>query len=290
MDGLEITILLKYNVPEKGLKLNSLFCGLERDRGAIMRNIIRTILEALENQAMATHQEASAGRYFRNSRQPNLRKFLTSLGEVRYRLAQMRDQKTAAVFCALAKKLQIIPYRQYQRESLEGAVGQAVHLLYRVAAAETRQLLGHGLDKSTLYLQLKELAETHGVWPSMKQQPFKFLMVDGTKVSLQERGRTRGSAELRWALASEDVGRPFDLVGFWVNRDWHSIRHDLSRRLDYRRLRVLLSDGGPGDRGQPSFGPDGPATLPLAWQKGLQLPPVHEQGQGESPKTAAGVT
>lgn len=47
-------------------------------------------------------------------------------------------------------------------------------------------------------------------------------------------------------MASEEVGRPFELVGFWVDRDWPSIRHDLSRRLDYSRLRVLFSDGGPG--------------------------------------------
>jgi len=150
------------------------------------------------------------------------------------------------VFCPLVKRLSIIPYRQYQRESLEGGVGQAVHLSYRVATAETRRLLGHGPDKSTLHRRLQELAETHGVWPSMKQRSFKFLMVDGTKVALQERGCSLGSSELLWALASEEVGRPFDLIGFWVNRDWPPIHHDLSRSLDYSRLRVLFSDGGPG--------------------------------------------
>ena len=246
MDDLEITIVLQYNVPEKGLTFNGLLRGLERDRDTIMRNVIRAILEALENQAMATHQEAWPGRYIRNGRQPNLRKFLTSFGEVRYRLAQMTDRQTGAVFCPLAKRLQIIPYRQYQRESLEGVVGQAVHLSYRLAASETRRLLGHGPDKSTLHRHLQELAEAHGAWPKLKHRPFRFLMVDGTKVALQERGHSLGSSELRWALASEDVGRPFSLVGFWVNRDWPSIRRDLSQRLDYSRLRVLFSDGGPG--------------------------------------------
>jgi hypothetical protein len=96
-----------------------------------MRNVIRAILEALGNQILAAYQEVSPGRNIRNGRQPNLRKFLTSFGKVRYRLAQMTDRQRGAVFCPLAKRLQIIPYRQYQRESLEAAVGQAVHLSYR---------------------------------------------------------------------------------------------------------------------------------------------------------------
>jgi|GEM_PF-1901435 len=71
-------------------------------------------------------------------------------------------------------------------------------------------------------------------------------MVDGTKVNLQEQGRSLGSSEQRWALASKDVGRPFSPVGFWVNRGWRSIRHEMSRRSNYNRLRVLFSDAGSG--------------------------------------------
>lgn len=186
MDDLEITIVLKYNVPEKGLTFNGLLRGLEKDRDTIMRNVIHAILEALENQAIAAWKEASPDRYVKNGRQSNLRKYVTSFGEVRYRLAQMTDGKTGIVFCPLVKKLGIIPYRQYQRESLEGAVGQAVHLSYRVAAAETRRILGHEPGKSTLHRRLQELAETHGAWPSLKHRPFQFLMVDATKVALQD--------------------------------------------------------------------------------------------------------
>jgi hypothetical protein len=35
-------------------------------------------------------------------------------------------------------------------------------------------------------------------------------------------------------------------VGFWVGKDWKTIRRDLGRRLNYGRLRVLLCDGEPG--------------------------------------------
>jgi len=51
---------------------------------------------------------------------------------------------------------------------------------------------------------------------------------------------------MRWAFACEDVGKRFEPVGFWVDKDWASIRQDLEKRLDYGKLEVLLSDGEPG--------------------------------------------
>ena len=71
-------------------------------------------------------------------------------------------------------------------------------------------------------------------------------MVDGTHVRRQHRGASLDPAEMRWAWASEGVGKPFELVGFWVGDDWTTIRRDLSRRLNYGRLRMLFSDGGSG--------------------------------------------
>jgi hypothetical protein len=38
----------------------------------------------------------------------------------------------------------------------------------------------------------------------------------------------------------------FEPVGFWINTGWQGIRQDLNRRLNYRKLKVLFSDGGPG--------------------------------------------
>ena len=126
------------------------------------------------------------------------------------------------------------------------AVGQAIHLSYRLGARETERILGHGPSKSTLWRRLQGLAETEGAWPPMKHRPFKFLMVDGTKVHLQAWGYSLGTSELRWAWGAERVGQPFELIGFWVEKDWSAIRRDLDARLNYRRLRMLFSDGGSG--------------------------------------------
>jgi transposase-like protein len=51
---------------------------------------------------------------------------------------------------------------------------------------------------------------------------------------------------MRWALASQGEGKPFEPVGFWIDTSWKRIRKDLAKRLDYAKLRVLFSDGEAG--------------------------------------------
>jgi len=242
MDDLEIKIAITYKVPQSNLTLNGLLRGLERDRDEIMRNLLVTLFQALEEKAK---EEYSRSGCVRDGHQSNRRVFRTSFGEIRYRLAQMRN-RNGAIFCPLATKLKVEPYRQYPGATLEAAVGQAIHLSYRLGARETERILGHGPSKSTLWRRLQNLAETEGAWPPMKHRPFKFLMVDGTKVHLQAGGYSLGTSELRWAWAAEREGQPFELIGFWVGKDWSAIRRDLDGRLNYRRLRMLFSDGGSG--------------------------------------------
>lgn len=241
MDDLAIKIAITYKVPKRGLTLNGLLRGLERDRDSIMRAVLGTILSALEEDSLKALPEG----WIRNGHQSRPRTFKTSFGVVRHRMAQVRDRK-GAIRHPLERRLRIVPYRQYQGQELEAAVGQAIHLSYRVAARETLRLKGAGPSKSTLWRRLQDLAETAGAWPPLKDRPFRFLMVDGTKVRLQEGGFSLGKAEMRWAMAAEEISKPFELIGFWVNKDWAAIRRDLDLRLNYRRLRVLFSDGGPG--------------------------------------------
>ncbi|MDH7511904.1 MAG: hypothetical protein QHH14_03035 [Clostridiales bacterium] len=247
MDELEIKIVLAYKVPEIGLTLNGILRGLEQDKDILMRSMVKAILHALEEKTVEEQIISEPGRYIRYGRRKIGRVFRTSFGTVRYRLGQIYDKKKKTVFCPLVRKLGVTRYKQYQEESLEAAVGQVIHLSYRLASKEVRRIKGSAPAKSTVYRRVQELTEKYGQWPSFQHRPFKFLMADGTKVELQEgRGLSVGQRPLRWAFASEDVGKRFEPVGFWVNKDWASIRQDLEKRLDYRKLEVLLSDGEPG--------------------------------------------
>jgi len=247
MDELEIKIVLSYKVPENGLTLNGILRGLQEDQNTLMRNIVKVILDALEKKVVEEYISSCPDKYYRYGRQPRKRKFITSFGPIRYRLAQLYDRQTKKVFPPLVKKLSILCHKQYQREALEAAVGQVIHLSYRMGEKEVRRIKGYAPGRSTLHRCIKELAEHYGQWPSLKHRAFKFLMVDGTKVKRQgPRGQPLEKAEMRWALASEGVKRRFEPVGFWVDKDWKFIRKDLEKRLDYKKLEVLFSDGGPG--------------------------------------------
>ena len=243
MDDLEIKIAITYKVPKINLTLNGLLRGLDRDREAIMRAVVGKIFKALEEKLQ---EDYPPGQYVWNGHQSSARRLLTSFGEVRYSLAQVTERKTGKSINPLVVKLKIPAYRQYPGEALEAPLGQAIHLSYRLAAKETKRIRGSGPGKSTLWSRMQEMAAATA-WPSMKSIPFEFLLVDGTSVKKQgEGGRSDGRMEFRWAWASEKPGKPFQLVGFWLDQDWKAIREDLEKRLDYGRLRMLLADGEMG--------------------------------------------
>ena len=247
MDELEIKIALSYKVPENGLTLNGILRGLKEDQNTLMQSIVKTILSALEEKTVEEYKSAHPDRYYRHGRQPRARKFITSFGPIRYRLAQLYDRQTKNVFPPLVNVLSILPYKQYQREALEAAVGQVIHLSYRLGEKEVRRIMGYAPGRSTLHRCVKELAEGYGQWPCYKHRDFRFLMVDGTKIKRQgPRGQPLDKAEMRWALASEGERGRFEPVGFWVDKKWGFIREELEKRLDYEKLEVLFSDGGPG--------------------------------------------
>jgi len=210
MDELEIKIVFAYKVPEKGLTLNGILRGLQEDQNKLMRNMVNAILAAMEKKTIKEYISSHPDRYFRHGKQPQERKLITSFGAIHYRLAQLYDRQTRRVFPPLVQKLSILPYKQYQREALEAAVGQVIHLSYRLGEKEVRRIKGYAPGKSTLHRCIKELADHFGQWPCYRHRSFKFLMVDGTKVKRQEsRGQPLDKTKIRWALASEGVRRRF---------------------------------------------------------------------------------
>jgi hypothetical protein len=130
---------------------------------------------------------------------------------------------------------------------MEPSIGLVMHVSFRRATSEVERIQKQSMSHTTVHRRLREFAQTHNPFGEMKDIPFRFLLVDGTKVRLQGvRGKDLGQAEMRWALASLGASHQFEPVGFWINTGWQGIRQDLNRRLNYRKLKVLFSDGGPG--------------------------------------------
>jgi len=105
------------------------------------------------------------------------------------------------------------------------------------------------MPHTTLWRYFQVFAQTICLWPDLKKIPYRFLMVDGTKVCLQEEneeGTLSRQVEMRWAVASLGENKPFEPIGFWIDKNWEHIAKDLKERLNYSRLEVLFSDGGKG--------------------------------------------
>lgn len=247
MDELEIRLVLRFSVPEDGLTVNGILQGLEGHTPVILAALLEMIFKALEECTVDRLMRENPGRYMSNGHQPNARKLITHFGEFRYRMVQMMDTQTGKAVVPLARELALVPYKQYQAEALEPGIGLAIHLSYLQASSEVIRIKGQGPRKSTAYRWFRELSKTHGHWPPLREIPYRFLVVDGTKVHLQGPGGIDlGQAEMRWALASRGPGHPFEPVGFWIGKGWAAIRQDLEQRLRYEKIEVLFSDGGPG--------------------------------------------
>jgi hypothetical protein len=147
----------------------------------------------------------------------------------------------------LVKALSIPEQVRFLEEALEPGIGLCAHVSYRRAAAEVERISGQQMSHTTVHRRRQEFARSHDPFTELKDKPYVWLLVDGTKVHLQgKKGKDLGQVEMRWALASEGAGKPFELVGFWIDTSWKRIRKDLAKRLNYANLRVLFSDGGAG--------------------------------------------
>jgi hypothetical protein len=245
----EITVDLRLviRIPSSKLTINGLVLGLKQGAPKIHAAILTTLLEALEEKTVQRYLEKDPERYRRNGHQSKPRRFSCSLCDFSYRFAQLKDRKTGRSLTPLVKALAIPEQVRFLEEALEPGIGLCAHVSYRRAAAEVERIGGQRMSHTTIHRRLQEFASTHAPFGDLRHRPFVWLLVDGTKVHLQgKKGKDLGQVEMRWALASEGAGKPFEPVGFWIDTSWRRIRKDLAKRLNYAKLRVLFSDGGAG--------------------------------------------
>lgn len=247
MGEITVDLRLVFTIPGARLTINSLVLGLKQGSPQIMATILTTLLEGIEERAVERQVEKDPQRYIKNGHQSKPRKFSCSIGDFAYRFAQLKDRKTGCTLTPLVKALAIPKRVRFFEEALEPGVGLSAHVSYRRAVAEVERIGGQIMSHTTLHRRLQEFARNHVPFGELKERSFVWLVVDGTKVHLQgAKGKDVGQVEMRWALASEGVGKPFEPVGFWIDCSWKSIRRDLGKRLNYAHLQVLFSDGGPG--------------------------------------------
>jgi hypothetical protein len=247
LSEITVDLRLKFKVPEKGLTINGLIRGFKEGTAQIHQTLLTTLMEALEEKAIERWLQKDPDRYRRNGYQRKPRQLKCSLGTIRYRFAQLVDRKQGRTFRPLVEALSIPPHDQYLEEALEPSIGLVVHVSFRRATKEVERIQGQSMSHTTVHGRFQQFAQTHNPFGSLKEIPFQFLLVDGTKVHLQGHGaEDLGQVDMRWALASRGPSSRFEPVGFWIDTRWAQIRKDLNQRLNYPKLKALFSDGGPG--------------------------------------------
>jgi hypothetical protein len=238
---------LIWKIPESGLTIKGLIQGLKEGSRDIHGAILATLMKALEDQVIEQILQKDPTRYRRNGYQSKPRRLKCSLGTIPYSFAQLLDQQEGKTFMPLAEALSIPAHDHYLEEAMEPAMGLAVHVSFRRATREVERIQGQSMSHTTVHSRLQEFAQNHCPFGERKAFPFRFLIVDGTKVHLQgPSAEDLGQAEMRWALASLGPLSRFEPVGFWINTAWAEIRKELEERLNYPQIEVLFSDGGPG--------------------------------------------
>jgi len=249
MSEITIDLRLTFRIPDNHLTINSLIYGLKESRQEINTTIITTVMKALEEDLIEKMMQHTPGRYKRNGHQQRARTLKSSLGTIRFRFAQLIDTQgnEKHTRTPLMDFLAIPAYFRYLEESIEPAIGLSVHTSYRRSTSEVKRIQGTTVSHTTIHKRLQQIATINCPFGTMKETPFRFLLVDGTKVHLQgPSGKDLGKAEMRWALASLGPHSKFEPIGFWINTNWVQIYRELRQRLDYQKIEILFSDGGPG--------------------------------------------
>jgi len=248
MNDLRIELTLNVQIPEKGVKINNIIYQLRQFMSQLFFALLRSIISAIEEKAIEALKASFPGRYVKNGLRAKPRQIRTAYGLFGYRLARVLDKETKKTVSPLSQAIGLPAYRRHIEESGKDGIGLVCHLSYRKSVKEIDRIIGTNMSKSTLHRELQRFSQDMCQWPEMKNIPYRYLMVDGTKVRLQEtddKGHGK-KVEMRWALASRAENEKFELVGIWIDKSWKQIREDLGHRLKYSKLEVLFSDGGPG--------------------------------------------
>jgi len=168
---------LVFTIPSRKLTIKGLVAGVKEAAPEVLKTMMTTLLEAVEEQAVLRQIEKDPQRYRKNGHQSKPRQFSCSMCDVSYRFAQLKDCKTGRSLTPLVKALAIPEQVRFLDEALEPGIGLCVHGSYRRAAAEVERIGGQTMSHSTIHRRLQEFAGSHAPFEDLKERPFVWLLV-----------------------------------------------------------------------------------------------------------------
>jgi hypothetical protein len=245
---LEITLELEIKITEGPININGLIKAVHLYQNELGRTILRELIEAIDRQACNETIEKFPLRY-RNKGYAG-RQFKTPMGKVSVSFTKFIDSWDGHS-CTPGKKILEVPaYKRWLPWCLTPAAGLLAKVSFAQSSKEAERLQGDSPSKMTIHRGLRDLIGDGDFTPYLRKRQFRYLMVDGTGTRFQDRKEAGEpqfyEGEIRFAFASVGEGRPFELVGMWVNKAWKDCADELYQRMSTDRLEVLICDGGPG--------------------------------------------
>ncbi len=243
----EIKCTISIKLQEDTLNINGLIKAVhDFSKFVLGTQFLIMIIEAIDHSLLSSLRAKSPKRYINRGYQK--RKLQTSMGKLDLRFLKVKDLKTGSTYCPVKDFLNISCYTQWPHETLVKSCGLLPFMSYRRSSLEFIEQHGYGPSKSVIHNRLSELVGTGEYQPNLMGKEYRYLLIDGTKAKFQDRSKETKDeifyqGEVRFAYASIGEGKPFELVGLWIQKKWNECASELFGRLKSDKLEVLICDG-----------------------------------------------
>jgi hypothetical protein len=243
---LALTLEIELTIPRTGIDFNNMISAFDQISELGVVPLFEAALEAIEQEAGEYLIREDPGRFvWHGYTSKKSKQWVTPFGRVEHRYRRMRDKLKGDTFCPLRTALVIPARRQLTWPLMVGPVGLASELSFRRASREARRIRGGaGASRSSTwqYFQEFSLGGIDPVKPAA-QRTLDVAIADGTKVKLQDKGRSAGASDLRLVLSQRRDGRGLQVAAFAMDKTWAQLKERLRRDFPGQDVKVLLTDG-----------------------------------------------
>lgn len=243
---LALTLTVEMTVPLRGVDFNNMISAFQGLAQQGVAPLFEAALQAIEQEAGEFLMAEEPGRFaWHGCESKKPKRWVTPFGEVHHRFRRMRDYARGDTFSPLRAALMIPPRKQLTWPVLVGPVALASELSFRKAAKEGRRLQGEvGPSKSSTWLYFQQFSQA-GLDPRKpaEERTLEVAVADGTKLKLQDRGRSIGTEDLRIVLSQKREGGPFQVAAFDLGKTWPQLKKRLLIDFPGQSIEALLVDG-----------------------------------------------
>ena len=242
----EINCTISVKIKEDQLNINGLITVVHDFVKQILGvSFLKKIIEEVDKINFTSQKAQSPKKYINRGYQS--RQIQTSMGKLNLNFIKAKNIETGKTSCPGKELWGISSYSTWPVETIINSSSFLPFMSYRNSASEFQEQHGTGPSKSVLHRRVSDIIGTGEYQPNLMKKRYRYLIVDGTKARFQDRAERKEEmfyqGEVRFAYASIGEGKPFELVGLWINKTWKECSSELYSRLDSEKLEVLICDG-----------------------------------------------